>query len=106
MRLGDSNFFNLFQRLASRSNEDRDRDEWSVAGVCWRRQRHVHWSSVSWQIDLRHTTRPNWTLIFVHELWWNKDRRKSIRNARWAHVEVGDRRNVLNWFEDRQSELE
>jgi hypothetical protein len=41
MRLGDNNFFNVFQRLAAASNENRDCDEWSMAGLRWRRQRHI-----------------------------------------------------------------
>ena len=109
MRLGDNNFCNLFQRLVVHSNRDRDCDEWSVAGVRWRRHRHIHWSLVSHQIEiheLAHAGRPKWVLIFVHELWWGADRRRAIRNAHWVHLDSGDRRHVLRWFEDRQRELE
>ena len=70
MRLGDNNFFNLFARLAAATNPDRDCDEWQTDGVRWLRRRNVLWASLSFQIEtheLRHTARPRWTLLFVHE---------------------------------------
>ena len=108
MRLGDTNFFNLFARLAAASNPDRDCDEWQVAGVAWRRQRHVHWAPLSFQIEthtLSHAARPRWTLTFVHETWWSEDRGKAIRNTHWTHLESGDRREVLRWFAEREKSL-
>ncbi len=109
MRLGDSNFFTLFERLATATNSHRDCDEWQVAGVCWRRQRNLLWSSTSFQIEvheLSHTARPRWTLLYVHEIWWGADRHKSIRNARWTHLEVGNRRDVLAWFKQLAIEVD
>jgi hypothetical protein len=41
VRLGDINFFNLFKRLLASTNPDRDRDEWQIAGVTWRRKRSI-----------------------------------------------------------------
>ena len=108
MRLGDSNFFNLFQRLAAASNRDRDCDQWNVEGVRWHRQRHIVWSSVSHQLEtheLIHAVRPKWMLVLVHEIWWGSDRRKAIRNARWVHLQSGNRNDVLKWFAARESDL-
>ncbi|MGH6870556.1 MAG: hypothetical protein ACREHE_03530 [Rhizomicrobium sp.] len=109
MRLGDNNFFNLFARLIAASNPDRYRDTWQIDGVAWSRQRHIHWAALSHQIEthrLVRTARPHWTLIFVHETWWGEDRAKAIRNAHWTHLEAGDRRDVLRWFEKRQAEID
>ncbi len=109
MRLGDNNFFNLFQRLAADSNKNRDCDEWDIAGVCWRRHRHIEWGPLSYQIEtheLRHAERPHWSLVFVHEIWWGADRRKAIRNTHWVHLESGERRDVLKWFEARLEALD
>jgi hypothetical protein len=109
MRLGDNNFFNLFQQLAAATNANRDCAEWNVAGVNWRRQRHVTSGAVSYQLEvheLRRTAGPKWSLLFVHELWWGGDRRKAIRNVHWTHLQSGNRRDVLRWFQQRQDELE
>lgn len=109
MRLGDNNFYNLFSRLVTASNPDRDCDEWNVEGVVWRRSRHIHWAPLSFQIEthrLAHAARPRWSLVFVHETWWGENRGKAIRNAHWTHLEAGDRRDVLRWFSARESELD
>jgi len=109
MRLGDKNFFNLFARLTAASNKDRDCGEWEFVGVRWQRRHHIEWTTVSYQLEtheLRHTARPRWNLLFVHEIWWGADRRKAIRNAHWTHLESGNRRDVLKWFEERQRELD
>ncbi|MBS0276489.1 MAG: hypothetical protein JSR81_02620 [Proteobacteria bacterium] len=109
MRLGDNNFYNLFSRLVTASNPDRDCDEWNVEGVVWRRSRHIHWAPLSFQIEthrLAHAARPRWSLVFVHETWWGENRGKAIRNAHWTHLEAGDRRDVLRWFSARQAELD
>ena len=77
--------------------------------MLWRRQRNVHWSTLSYQIELhelQHTARPKWRLIFVHEIWWGRSRSESIRNMHWTHLEGGNRRDVLKWFEDRQREMD
>ncbi|HTQ14679.1 MAG TPA: hypothetical protein VMH86_12470 [Rhizomicrobium sp.] len=109
MRLGDGNFFNLFSRLVTATNPDRDRDEWQAGAVRWRRRRHVEWSTLSFQIEtheLEHAVRPRWRLVFVHEIWWGIDRGKAIRNAHWVHLAQGDRRDVLKWFQARQAEID
>lgn len=104
MRLGDTAFFHLLERIAAATNSDRNCDEWSVDGVRWRRQRHVHWAQTSFQIELyelHHSARPRWTLLYVHEIWWGEDRAKAIRNARWTHLESGETCDVLVWFQER-----
>jgi hypothetical protein len=95
-RLGDRKFFNLFARLASETNPDHDVVEWKVAGANWRRQRHVYWSQVSFQVEtheIRCVTHPSWAFTLVHEIWWDEDAAKSsatrsgrIRNT--AHAET------------------
>jgi len=107
MRLGDRNFFNLFLGLASRTNPKRDCDEWEVAGVGWRRQRHVLWGSVSYQLEIYELERKGrgaWKLLFVREMWWSSDRREAIRDGCWTHLESGSRRDVLAWFAERERE--
>jgi hypothetical protein len=109
VRLGDNNFFNLFKRLLASTNPDRDRDEWQIAGVTWRRKRSIQWASHSFQIEtheLVHASRPRWSLLLVQEVWWGTDRRKSIRNAHWVHLQNGARIDVLRWFAKRQEELD
>jgi hypothetical protein len=109
MKLGNKVFFNLFSRLVAATNTDRDRDEWQVNGVHWRRQRHSLWAPTSFQIELhelRHTARPAWTLIFVRETWWVTDRTRAIRDACWTHLEKGSRSDVLRWFAEREVELD
>jgi hypothetical protein len=109
MRLGDRKFFNLFARLASETNPDHDVVEWKVAGANWRRQRHVYWSQISFQVEtheIRCVTRPSWAFILVHEIWWGEDRRKVIRNAQWTHLQHGARRDVLSWFGERERDLD
>jgi hypothetical protein len=108
VRLGDANFLNLFARIAARSNSNRDRDEWRIAGVDWGRSRSVHWAAnVSFQIEthaLHHSSQPAWMLLFVHELWWGRDREKTIRNLHWVRLEQGSRKDALKWFKDRENE--
>ena len=109
MRLGDTSFFHLLERVAAATNSDRDCDEWQVAGVQRRRQRNIRWSQTSFQIEVHElcqTARHPWTLLFVHEIWWGADRRTAIRNARWTHFKNGTRGEVLAWFRDRQGELD
>jgi hypothetical protein len=110
MRLGDANFLNLFSRIATRSNPDRDCDEWRVAGVDWGRNRSAHWAAnVSFQIEthtLRHASRPAWVLLFVHELWWGQDREKAIRNVHWVRLHSGNRKDVLRWFVEHEREMD
>jgi len=109
MRLGDNAFFNLFSRLAAASNRDRDRDQWEVEGVQWRRQRHVHWSALSFQIvthELERKSRRPWKLLLVHETWWGRDRSKTIRNSHWVHLAAGARSDALAWFAARERELD
>jgi hypothetical protein len=109
VRLGDNNFFNLFARLITASNPDRECDEWQVEGVRWRRQRHIRWAALSFQIEtheLQRPAKPAWRLIFVHETWWGADRRKAIRNTHWTHLAAGNRRDVLRWFGERQDEMD
>ena len=106
--LGDNNFINLFARLVASSNADRDCDEWKIEGVNWLRECHVHWAPLSFQIEtyrLSHAVRPKWQIIFVHETWWGENRAKAIRNTHWTHLEQGDRRDVLRWFAERETEL-
>lgn len=108
MRLGDNNFYNLFARAVSATCPDRDCDEWTTDGVRWRRQRHVLWSGVSFQVEIHElvrTAKPEWAFVFVHETWWGTDRRKAIRNSHWARVENGNGRDVLAWFAQREKEL-
>jgi hypothetical protein len=109
VRLGDTGFFHLLERLAAATNSDRDCDEWQVAGVRWRRQRDIHWSQTSYQMEMHelyHGAQPRWELLFVHEIWWGPDRRTAIRNARWTHLVHGSRPDVLAWFRDRYDEFE
>lgn len=109
MQLGNKTFFSLFVRLVAATNSNRDCEEWQVSGVRWRRQRHSLWASASFQIEmheLRHTARPTWTFLFVRETWWSADRRRAIRDACWTHLESGNRRDVLRWFEEREKELD
>jgi hypothetical protein len=109
MRLGDTGFFHLLERLAAATNSNRDCDEWQAAGIRWRRQRHIHWSQTSFQIEVHelcHAARPRWELLFVHEIWWALDRRTAMRNSRWTHLRHGTRRDVLAWFQARQEELD
>lgn len=109
MQLGNKAFFTLFAQLVAATNPNRDCEEWQVNSVRWRRQRHSLWATVSFQLEiheLRHTTRPNWTFLFVRETWWSADRRRAIRDACWTHVESGNRRDVLRWFTEREKDLE
>ena len=110
MRLGDSNFLNLFARLAAATNKNRDCDEWDVAGVHWIRQRHINWNATaSFQIEthvLRQAGRKGWTLLYAHETWWTEDRKRAFRNASWVHLSSGNRADVLRWFSERQDELD
>lgn len=109
MQLGNRQFFILFVRLVQASNPDRDCDEWQLAGVRWRRARHVHWASTSFQLEvhrLTHAARPSWSLLFVRETWWASNRRRAIRDASWTHLESGSRRDVMKWFEQREVELD
>lgn len=102
MRLGDSNFINLFQQLVASTNSDRNRDEWRVAGVAWSRQRIAQWTAgLSFQIEthrLHHAHAGTWTLFVVHELWWGENRSKTIRNVHWARLEHGSAKDVLKWI--------
>ena len=110
MRLGDNNFVNLFRRIVSQSNSDRDCDEWRVSGATFARQRFVNWTSgLSFQIEtwhLHHAARPSWTLFVVHEMWWGENRDKTIRNQHWVRLESGEQKNVLKWFKEREEELD
>lgn len=104
MRIGSNNFLTLFTTLAAATNTDRERDAWQTDGVAWRRQRSIQWGPVSFQIEvheLRHAARPKWVLILVRETWWAGRRDKAIRDAHWAHVPEGRRRDVQHWFETR-----
>jgi len=108
MQLGNRQFFNLFLRLVTVANGNRDCDEWLFEGVRWRRNRHIHWGTTSFQLEvhrLSHET-AGWTLLFGREIWWSADRRKAIRDSCWTHVEAGARRDVLKWFGDRERNLE
>jgi hypothetical protein len=110
MRLGDTNFFNLFARLAAASNKNRDCDSWRVADVTWTRARHVYWGPCySFQIETHELVRPGrggWQLLVAHEMWWPEDRKKTFRNARWSHLAEGPRTKVLEWFKERERELD
>jgi hypothetical protein len=99
MKLGNRQFFNAFAQLIAATNPDRDCEEWDVAGVHWRRERHIQWATKSYQLEIHRLcrkTRPSWTLLFVREIWWSADRRKAIRDACWTHLESGSGRDVLN----------
>jgi hypothetical protein len=109
MKLGNRQFFNLFARLIAATNPDRDCEEWEVEGVHWRRERHIHWAVTSYQMEVHRLFRktgPAWTLLFVHETWWSANRKKSIRDACWTHLETGTRRDVIRWFDERERELD
>ena len=111
MRLGDTNFFNLFSQVVRATNPNRDCDTWDVAGVHWQRERNVHWGanfSFSLEVHTLHhaARRGGWTLLVATEMWWPPDRRKTFRHGRWVHIIDGARNNILKWFADRERELD
>lgn len=109
MQLGNTDFFNLFARVVSSTNANRDCDEWQVDGVNWRRERHACWAPTSYQMEVHtlvHRTKPAWVFLFVRETWWSINRDKTIRDARWTHVATGSRRDIVRWFQMRQMELD
>ena len=42
----------------------------------------------------------------VHETWWDENKRKAFRNARWVHLVSGMRADVVKWFSARQAAIE
>ena len=109
MRLGDRNFFNLFQRLVAASNPNHDCDQWEIKDTSWRRHRHLHWAALSFQLvayEIEHGGHAGWRLLFVRETWWPTNRQRAIRDTSWAHVEYGSRRDVITWFKSREQGLD
>ena len=109
MQLGNIEFFNLFARLITFTNNNRDCDEWQVDGVFWKRERLQCWGPTSFQIEvhrLSRRTKPGWTFLFIRETWWAANRKKAIRDVRWTHIEDGSRSNILRWFQERQKRLD
>lgn len=107
MQLGNRAFFNLFARVVTATNRNRDCDEWQIDGVHWQRERFAQWAATSFQVEVHRLahTRPAWTLLFVRETWWAANRSRAIRDACWTHLEAGSRRDVLKWFQAREAEL-
>lgn len=109
MQLGNIDFFNLFARVVAATNANRDCDEWQVDGVVWKRERYACWAPTSHQIEVHrliHKAKPSWMFLFIRETWWAANRKKAIRDMRWTHVETGSRRDILRWFQMRQTELD
>ena len=108
MRVGDRGFFNLFETVCAASNSDRESAQWSVAGVRWHRQKHIFRAELAYQLELHMLEKVSgkrpWRLLVVHEIWWGVGRGKAIRNARWAHIEIGSQRDVLEWLAEREHE--
>jgi hypothetical protein len=110
MRLGDRNFLNIFALLAANSNPGRTRHQWQVDGVSWTRERTSRqgpgYCAEVETFIISHTGKASWTLLCVHETWWEESQRKAFRNMRWVHLLNGARTDVVSWFSARQAILE
>jgi hypothetical protein len=109
VRLGDTNFFNVFSLVAATTNPDRRCDAWTVGHVRWTRERTTHKGpTYTFQIELHtltHDGRHGWTLLLGHEIWWEAGAKDAFRNGRWAHLVKGSRTDVIKWFAAREEEL-
>ena len=110
MRLGDRNFFNVFALIAGSADPHKTRHQWQADGVSWTRERMARQGptySVQAEIfTLSHGGKSGWTLLLVHETWWDENKRKTFRNARWVHLVSGMRADVVKWFSARQAAIE
>ncbi|HXS07814.1 MAG TPA: hypothetical protein VN723_13575 [Rhizomicrobium sp.] len=109
MRLGDTKFFNLLALVASSTNPSRA-ESWQSDGVAWTRERTNHRGPLySYQLELhtlQHKGRRPWTLLTVHETWWDQKSGDAFRDGRWVRLSQGARQDVLNWFAARERGFE
>ena len=82
---------------------------WLIDGVDWQRERHSyaganHGFTVEVTTGTR-TAKPAWTLVVVKEHWRAKSG-EVVKSLQWAHIDSGDRADVVAWLERQERKLE
>jgi hypothetical protein len=81
---------------------------WSIDGVDWHRERHSYsGSSHGFTVEVTTGTKavkPAWTLVVVKEHWRGHDG-EIVKSTQWAHIDSGNRRDVVAWLERQERKL-
>ena len=107
-RIGDPAFFRIVDQLLARDAARATATHWAIDGVDWRRERHSYAGSrYGFSVVVTTGTRPapaGWVLMVVKEYWRAPDG-ESIRTGQWAHIEKGNRSDVVAWLTKQERAL-
>lgn len=108
-RIGDASFFRVVDRLLAAGVARPPATHWSIDGVDWQRERHSYsGSSHGFSVEVTTATKapsPGWVLTIVKE-YWRDSNGQSTRTLQWAHIEKGNRNDIVGWLQRQERKLE
>jgi hypothetical protein len=105
----DNSFTNAFHRILNKARPSPLAVKWSFAGVSWQWNRHSYtgqdyaFSTEVHRLLFRGST--PWLLLIVFEKWYAEHDEAVIRQSHWSKLLNGQRRDVLAWFKQQESEI-
>ena len=108
-KIGDASFFRIVDRLLVAGATRAPAVRWSIDGVDWRRERHGYaGAGHGFTVEVTTGTKAGsaaWTLVVVKE-YWRSGTGESIKALQWAHIDSGNRADVVDWLERQERKLE
>jgi hypothetical protein len=108
-KIGDASFFRIVDLLLGAGARGAPAVRGSIEGVDWRRERHRYaGAGLGFTVDVTTGTKTGaaaWTLVVVKE-YWRSGTGESIKALQWAHIDSGNRADVVDWLERQERKLE